>query len=142
MSNWREFFLGHVIPKPSSISTGKSKIVENSKPCTSRAIVRFATFRANPVPGQDLLPEPKGVYSNCCPKTSTSACFSKNLSGLNSSGCDQIRGSLCSFHRLANNRVPFWTLYPPTMQSSIASCGTERGAGGYNLNVSLNIASR
>ncbi|KAG9137231.1 hypothetical protein Leryth_023366 [Lithospermum erythrorhizon] len=71
------------------MSTGKSNIVENSKPCTNLAIVRLATFIAKAVPGQDLLPAPKG---------------------------------------------------PPTIQSSIASCGTDRGAGGYNRSVSLKIA--
>jgi hypothetical protein len=68
----------------------------SSKFCTKRPNVIPRIGKASIIPGQLLLPTPKGRYLKSLPLASTLASSSKILSGLNSSGFFQWAGLLAS----------------------------------------------
>ncbi|KAK2972530.1 hypothetical protein RJ640_006596 [Escallonia rubra] len=90
------------------------------------AKAKATTRLANPAPGHCLLPIPNGT--KLCPPFS----LPSNLSGLKVVGSSHTARSLCMAHALTSNIVPRGTSNPPTVESSDDSCGTRRGAVGYN----------
>ncbi|CAI0450793.1 unnamed protein product, partial [Linum tenue] len=83
-----------------------------SNPFTIFASTNSFVAMANEIPGQPLLPAPNGISSKSCPRKSTLQPSFKNLSGMNSSGCSQIPGSLPIAHAFTIVIVPAGTWYP------------------------------
>lgn len=142
MRSWRGLARWMVSPKLAAISTGSSKGVPISNEWMKLASTNWVIWTPNPSPGQALLPYPNGPNSKFWPLTSTCFWLPKNLSGLNSKGSAQTRGSVCIFQRLVMRRVPAATWYPLSVQSWLNSRIPDSGPAGYNLNVSFTTAWR
>lgn len=112
--------------------------------CKSEAKINITIFSANGIPGHTLLLDPNGNNFKFFPLKSHLFVSSelRYLSGLNSKGLSQYRGSLWIDQTFRNTVQPFGMVYPPTVQSLLGDRGTRRGPIGCNRNVSLIVASR
>lgn len=113
-----------------------------SKFCTKRPMVMPRIGNARIIPGQLLLPTPKGRNLKSLPLASTCFSSSKNLSGLNSSGFFQWAGLLASHQALTKILLSAGISYPASFASWRFMCGTKRGIAIRSLRVSLITAWR
>ncbi|KAF7836087.1 Cytochrome P450 [Senna tora] len=81
---------------------------------------------ANEIPGHILLPDPKGMYSKLVPVKSRDVSW--NLSGMKLSASYHSLGSLASAHALIMTLVFLGMIYPPMLQGSLHSLGSNKGA--------------
>uniref|UniRef100_A0A7C9AJJ2 Uncharacterized protein n=1 Tax=Opuntia streptacantha TaxID=393608 RepID=A0A7C9AJJ2_OPUST len=103
--------------------------------CTRFANTSSILAMANDIPGQILLPPPKGINWKSCPLKSVGVF--RNLSGLNLSGSSQKAGSLWIAHELIMTAVLAGMLYSFIVASWVDNRGTSKGTGGCILSVSL-----
>jgi len=115
---------------------------KSSKFCTKRPKVIPRIGNARIIPGQLLLPTPKGRYLKSLPLASTLASSSKNLSGLNSSGFFHLAGLLASHHAFTRILLSAGMSKPPSLASWRFMCGTSRGIAILSRRVSLMTALR
>lgn len=114
----------------------------SSKFCTKRPKVMPRIGNARMIPGQLLLPTPKGKYRKSLPLASTLDSSSKNLSGLNSSGFFHCVGLFARYHAFTSILLSAGMSYPPSLASCRFMWGTSSGIAIRRRSVSLITAWR
>lgn len=134
--------LGDESPSSSAMSISVPPGENHSKLWSRRANVWLTTINPKGMPGHILLPEPNGINSKSRPFTSTSLTPFRKRSGMNSVGRSHTAGSRSIAHTFTSSWVSPGMWYPPTVQASVDSWGSRRGAGGWSLRVSFTIACK